>query len=221
MVRYNKLRLTEEQRHQLKQNLLDVKLRKKVRKPVNPDTIPDYEEIRKLLVEGWSYYKTTVLMIEFLAATGTRLSEMVLARRDKSSCKRINGYYDIRILGKGKKERWVKVDSDLIDRIDQYHGVQTREWLFQRKDGHHYSPKAVGGRIHNLGAVVLGRRDIGAHRFRHAYATQKLREGADLVALSRYLGHASVSITGDLYAHTAFMNAEQAVPRALKEAPQD
>ena len=125
MVRYNRLQLTEEQRHQLEQSLLDVKLRNKVRKPVNPETIPDYQEIRKLLRVGWSYDKTTVLMIEFLAATGTRLSEMVLARRDKSNCKRINGYWDIRILGKGKKERWVKVGSDLVDRIDQYHGIQT------------------------------------------------------------------------------------------------
>ncbi|MGA2764337.1 MAG: tyrosine-type recombinase/integrase [Spirochaetia bacterium] len=36
---------------------------------------------------------------------------------------------------------------------------------------------------------------------RHAFATRMIAEGKSLPAVSRYLGHSSVAITGDLYVH--------------------
>lgn len=39
------------------------------------------------------------------------------------------------------------------------------------------------------------------HTLRHSGATTLLESGVNIVAVSRLLGHSSVSITGDLYGH--------------------
>ena len=48
--------------------------------------------------------------------------------------------------------------------------------------------------------VVLGR-EISAHTLRHSWATEQIKRGQSLKAVSLYLGHASTSITADLYVH--------------------
>ena len=42
----------------------------------------------------------------------------------------------------------------------------------------------------------------GIHAIRHFYATHLLESGADILAVSRLLGHSSVGITAETYAHT-------------------
>ncbi|MGH3600725.1 MAG: tyrosine-type recombinase/integrase [Pseudonocardiaceae bacterium] len=43
---------------------------------------------------------------------------------------------------------------------------------------------------------------LGLHGLRHSYATAALDSGVDIKTISTRLGHASISVTGDLYAHT-------------------
>lgn len=46
-----------------------------------------------------------------------------------------------------------------------------------------------------------GMRDINFHTLRHTFATSALEAGIDIKTLSEMLGHASTSITMDLYCH--------------------
>lgn len=39
------------------------------------------------------------------------------------------------------------------------------------------------------------------HDLRHTFGSLKLDQGEDIVYVSRQMGHANVSITGDVYAH--------------------
>ena len=51
-------------------------------------------------------------------------------------------------------------------------------------------------------------RRISAHPLRYTFATQMLRRGVMIDALSRYLEHSSVSITLDLYCHNKLSDDE-------------
>jgi len=39
------------------------------------------------------------------------------------------------------------------------------------------------------------------HHLRHAFATLQIEAGEDLASVSRILGHSSLSVTADVYAH--------------------
>ena len=43
--------------------------------------------------------------------------------------------------------------------------------------------------------------DFGPHTFRHTFATWKLRAGVPIALVSRWLGHASIQMTVDIYGH--------------------
>ena len=51
------------------------------------------------------------------------------------------------------------------------------------------------------GAPPLALMDDGAHDLRHTYGSHLVRQGLDVVRISRQLGHARPSITLDVYAH--------------------
>jgi integrase len=51
---------------------------------------------------------------------------------------------------------------------------------------------------------------IGLHGVRHSYAELALAAGVRLDVVSRQLGHASISMTGDIYTHDNDETAEEA-----------
>lgn len=57
----------------------------------------------------------------------------------------------------------------------------------------------------------LGLKQISFHDFRHTHATTLLEEGLDLSIISDRLGHSSIQITKDIYAHVTSKLQEQAV----------
>lgn len=54
---------------------------------------------------------------------------------------------------------------------------------------------------------------VTLHTLRHSYATHLLREGAPVKTVSELLGHASIAITLDVYAHLLEGDKEEAVAR--------
>ncbi|NLT31012.1 MAG: tyrosine-type recombinase/integrase, partial [Propionibacterium sp.] len=62
-----------------------------------------------------------------------------------------------------------------------------------------------------VAAAAIGHPDIGLHTLRHSAATVMLESGVPLKVVSEILGHFSVSITGDIYAHVSADVAREAV----------
>ncbi|MDR2615773.1 MAG: tyrosine-type recombinase/integrase [Oscillospiraceae bacterium] len=48
---------------------------------------------------------------------------------------------------------------------------------------------------------TAGLRDVNFHTTRHTFATRALESGCDIKTLSEFLGHASVAMTLNCYAH--------------------
>ncbi len=182
-------------RYKLEQVLNEIKLKKINSKEVNRDLLLSKEEV-KTLIEYTS--EKLGLMILFFYSTGTRVSEMTgiklsnITEREK--------YYEIRIVGKGNKERKIKAKKGLVEKIRNH--FQSKEYLFETSTSHRpYDRKYVSMEIKKAGWRIL-KKDISAHTLRHSFATRMIDEGKSIKGVSKYLGHSNVSTTLDLYVHS-------------------
>jgi integrase len=79
-------------------------------------------------------------------------------------------------------------------------GYQGEDLVFCCEDGSPLDPDVVSQRFERL-ARHAGLPRIRFHDVRHSYATAALKAGVPTTIVSRRLGHASVSITHDVYQH--------------------
>jgi len=208
--------LPVEVRVQLKELLSEIK-GDTTEKAVDPEELPSAEDIGRLLAElrdkrPLPGAETIALMVETLAQTGIRISEL-LAIKPKDL--KENGAVRLLIHGKGRKERSVYLEPELLEKIRAHfrgkvylieHGATDEKGKPIRAP---YTRQYATQAIRLAGKLILGRSDLHAHTLRHFYATQALANGVSLPDLSRYLGHSSVAVTGDIYAHGK-MSEEQA-----------
>ena len=131
-----------------------------------------------------------------------RVSELTSIRL--SDCKSINGYVKIRVIGKGSKERDVVIPTGLYQAIKQEYSGKT--WLFESKTGKPLNPDNVANQIRKAArrAGFENWRHCTPHRLRHSRSTDLLlNKGLSLKAVSKVLGHQSVSTTAQMYIHDA------------------
>jgi len=181
-------------RYQFEEALKEIKLKKTNSNAVGKDDILTPEEVDTLVTESEDI--TVSLMVEFLYATGVRITEMLNILL--SDIKRSNGKYTIRLRGKGNKERTVFAGKELVDRIKRHFKGTT--YLFEHS-GKGYNRISITNRIKAQGKIVLGK-SISAHTLRHSFATHMLKKTNNLKGVSKYLGHSSTSTTADLYVHS-------------------
>ena len=148
----------------------------------------------KELIEGAS--ERLSLMIQFLAITGCRVSEMLGVRLNDIQEK--EGVYHISVIGKGEKSRVVRVEKSLIRQINNI--FLGKEYLFETQTGNRIQADYVTKQIVKSAKRILNRH-VNSHMFRHTFATEKIQKTGKIKAVSEYLGHASTSITLDMYVH--------------------
>lgn len=144
-------------------------------------------------------------MLEFLYATGARISEMCgLGLADLDVPGRL-----VRLFGKGSKERIVPFGGEAASRLEAWLSVGGREMLAPERWRTSDDRDAVfltdtGRRMNRQKAWAVvrdaGRRagitaEISPHVLRHSCATHMLEHGADLRVVQEMLGHASISTT--------------------------
>ena len=183
-------------RFRIEQALSEIKPKKINTRAVGKDRVLSKLEIKTMIDRSREEVSEAVsLMIEFLALTALRISEMLSIRI--GDLKRTRGNYHIRIRGKGRKERIVMVDRKVVQRVMDHFAGEV--FLFEHS-GKTYNRVYVTDRIKLAGRLILGK-NISAHTFRHSFATEKLKQTKNLKGVSKYLGHSSVSTTADLYVH--------------------
>ncbi len=177
---------------------------KKNSKAVDKESLPSPDEI-KLLMNDIKFNCQDLrtlsdklpLWIEFLMCTGARVSEAINIRIDKD-LKEKGNYIEVKLDGKGDKERTIKVDPDLISRI---HSIfKGRIYLFETGTGRAYHRTYVSNQIKKAGRRVL-KTEISAHSLRHIFASTALKKGWSPKKIAEALGHSKTSTTLDMYCH--------------------
>ncbi len=144
-----------------------------------------------------------LLILELLYGSGLRLSE--LHGLDLDALDR--GARQVRVTGKGNKERIVPVTRRSLSALERY---EPRRAEAGGAGGGAVLVNARGGRLSRrsiqeavrraLDAAAVAR-GLSAHALRHTFATHLLEQGADLLAVKELLGHVSLSTTR-IYTHT-------------------
>ena len=152
--------------------------------------------------------RTDALMLSILYQTGIRRSELIglkLRHVDKG-----NG--QIKVLGKGNKERLVPVSTELMQAIEKYQQEIEKEFqetvdehLLVNERGGQLKPRDVYRRLQQYIGMVSTAERKGPHVLRHTFATQLMNQGADINAVKLLLGHSTLAAT-QVYTHN---NIEQ------------
>jgi integrase/recombinase XerC len=161
------------------------------------------------------------LILELLYATGMRQAEMLEVTEDDINYET----NEIRIQGKGRKERIVPVSPSLLERIKEY--VEKKKEvnadlskLFVNKKLEPISKKQLYSLVCKEMESIESSIQHSPHVLRHSFATNVLAEGADLASVKEILGHKTIAST-QVYTHTTIEELKKAYklahPRAEEE----
>lgn len=182
----------------------------------------DAEQISTLL----NYQPSTptewrdLAMMELMYSSGLRLSE--LQGLDLNDLNLSDG--EVRILGKGNKERIVPVGSKAITILQQWIAIRPclkpiDNALFLNPRGTRISHRSIQLIMQKWGQKQGLDTHLHPHKLRHSFASHLLEAGSDLRAIQEMLGHSSLSTT-QIYTHLDFQylakSYDAAHPRAKK-----
>ena len=154
-------------------------------------------------------------ILELFYSAGLRLSELRGINRPDLDL--LAG--QVKVRGKGRKERIVPVGSHAQRALREYERVRgqlcaklglasDRTACFLSARGRRMSVKSIQNAVTSWLAQVDEGARLSTHSLRHTFATHLLDAGADLRAVQELLGHASVSTT-QIYTHTSVERLKQ------------
>jgi integrase/recombinase XerC len=155
----------------------------------------------QVAAEDWKSLNTKMLVSIFYA-TGMRLSELIGLKEGQVDVSR----GQIKVLGKGNKERIIPVSEELMATVREYQALKRMEFgdpgetLLVTEKGKKLYPKYAWTLVNQaLGeASTLDKKS--PHVLRHSFATHLMNHGADLNAVKELLGHSSLAAT-QVYTH--------------------
>jgi tyrosine recombinase XerC len=191
----------------------------KKRKPL--PRVLSQRETTKLLDKGLMSARDRAIL-EVLYAAGIRVSELVGLNLEDVDL----AQGQIRVMGKGKKERITLMGAKAIETLKAY----LKERSLYEKKGDKALFVTPRGRISDTtvrriikkASITSGLgKPVTPHTFRHSFATHLLEGGADLRSLQELLGHANLSTT-QIYTHLTRKRLKEiynkAHPRARRKS---
>ncbi len=162
--------------------------------------------------------KNQTLLIRILYETGMRRDELI--HIEINNIDKTNG--QLKVLGKGNKERILPVSNDLMAAIETYiqekpTAEQGHPYLLVLENGKALYPKYVYNIVRNYLKGITSLKKKSPHLLRHTFATQLLNNGADLNAVKELLGHASLAAT-QVYTHNTIEKLKSVFKQAHPKA---
>ena len=151
--------------------------------------------------EDWKSLNARMLVAIFYA-TGMRLSELIGLKDQQIDPDR----EQIKVLGKGNKERVIPVSRELLDLIKEYQRLRKKEFaeadetLLVTEKGKKMYPRYAWQLVNRVLGESSSLDKRSPHVLRHSFATHLMNHGADLNAVKELLGHSSLAAT-QVYTH--------------------
>ena len=174
-----------------------------------PKRLPNYFKYDEYLtmisvIDKDDYEYRNRLILEMLFATGLRVSELSNIKiKDIDFSER-----EIKIMGKGSKERFVFYNKECAIVLDSYL-KKCRSKLLNSKDSEYLFINHLGDKLTDRGIRLIIdkivkksciKSKVSPHTFRHTFATMLLNEGCNIKSVQELLGHSSLGTTG-IYTH--------------------
>lgn len=152
--------------------------------------------------EDWKSLNTHLLITLFYG-TGMRLSELINLKETQVDF----GKKQIKVLGKGNKERIIPVTDELLQVVNEYIHHKKREFektdntLLVTEKGRKMYAKYAYLLVNSILEDTIKTLDKKSpHVLRHSFATHLMNNGANLNAVKELLGHSSLAAT-QVYTH--------------------
>lgn len=154
------------------------------------------------------------LIILLLYATGIRQAELLSIKEGDISLM----LRQIRIIGKGNKERIIPLGEEIISKITKYIDLKKRynieeTTLFTDEKGKRLSKFQLYSMVHKL-LENIAVSERSPHVFRHTCATHLVNEGANIMNVKSLLGHSSIQAT-EVYTHTTIEELKKEYKRSF------
>lgn len=178
--------------------LFDEILKKKIVVNIKTPKIPKHipvvltkEEVKQLIESAGSY--KSKIMIQFLYASGLRLSELIKLKINDLELKEKIGWVR---RGKGSKDRMFLLSEVIIKELEKYMLTlkPDEKYLFPGKKGH-TSPRNVQKIVEKAADKAGLKKKVHPHMLRHCFATHLLESGVDIRKIQELLGHSNLQTT--------------------------
>lgn len=218
-------------KYQLKTGVIPSSPMSQVISPKNNRRLPVFvkEEDTKALLEAldqstedWRSLNKKML-ISIFYATGMRLSELINLRETQ-----IDGSNrQIKVLGKGNKERIIPVSKEIMELIREYQKLRKKEFdgsecpgvetLLVTEKGKKMYPRYAWLLVNQALETASTLDKKSPHVLRHTFATHLMNSGADLNAVKELLGHSSLAST-QVYTHNSIEKLKDVYKKAHPKA---
>lgn len=161
--------------------------------------------------------RTQRLALVLLYHTGMRRAELIGLTREQVEFSRAQ----LRVLGKGNKERMIPLQQELMAEIKAYlqhpdrpeEGATQESPLLLTSKGKKLGEKQLYNMVKQALAQVTTITKKSPHVLRHSFATHLSNNGADLNAIKELLGHSSLAAT-QVYTHNTIEKLKAAHKKA-------
>ena len=171
------------------------------------------------LTEDWKSLNGKMLLTLFYS-TGMRLSELINLKERQLDL----GRSQIKVLGKGNKERIIPISKEMTAIIRDY--LQWKKKEFEKTEAEVLLVTERGKKMYPKYAYLLVKQYLGGiktldkkspHILRHTFATHLMNSGADLNAVKELLGHSSLAST-QVYTHNTIEKLKDVHKKAHPKA---
>lgn len=181
----------------------------------------DLETLKTTLTiasEDWKSLNAN-LFIQLFYATGMRRAELIsLKERDIDF-----GRKQIKIIGKGNKERILPIDDPMLLLLKDYIALKRKTFSEQIEEvlvtekGKKLYPKYVYLLVRAYLSNISTLDKKSPHVLRHSFATHLLNHGAEINAIKELLGHTSLAAT-QVYTHTTIEKLKEEYKKSHPKA---
>ncbi len=160
--------------------------------PMSEEEMTELSEI----LDGDEEHFLEKAIIETLYQTGMRKSELCNLLFDNVNF----SSNEIKIKGKGNKERIVPISSVLAEILYKFIGIrkplpENEIYFFIHENGKKLSEKFVYSVVNRYLSMVTSKKKKSPHILRHSFATHVLNNGAEISKVKKLLGHSSLAST--------------------------